>query len=31
MATPTKIHTPLTEKVVTSLSAGDMVLLSGEV
>jgi hypothetical protein len=26
-----KIKTPLTEEVITSLYAGDMVLLSGEV
>ena len=31
MATPKKIKTPLTEEVITSLHAGDMVLLSGEV
>jgi fumarate hydratase subunit beta len=28
---PKKINTPLTEEVITSLHAGDMVLLSGEV
>jgi fumarate hydratase subunit beta len=31
MATQRKIHTPLTSEVIASLSAGDMVLLSGEV
>ena len=31
MATPRKIKTPLTEEIITSLHAGDMVLLSGEV
>ena len=31
MATPRKIQTPLTEEIITSLYAGDMVLLSGEV
>jgi fumarate hydratase subunit beta len=31
MATPKKIKTPLTEEVISSLHAGDMVLLSGEV
>jgi len=31
MAAPRKIKTPLTEEVITSLHAGDMVLLSGEV
>jgi fumarate hydratase subunit beta len=31
MATPKKIKTPLTEEVITSLHAGDMVLLGGEV
>ena len=31
MSTPRKIKIPLTEEVITSLSAGDMVLLSGEV
>jgi fumarate hydratase subunit beta len=31
METPRKIKTPLTEEVITSLHAGDMVLLSGEV
>lgn len=31
MATPKNIHTPLTYEVITSLHAGDMVLLSGEV
>jgi len=31
MATPRKIQTPLTEEIITSLHAGDMVLLSGEV
>jgi fumarate hydratase subunit beta len=31
MATTRKIKTPLTEEVITSLHAGDMVLLSGEV
>jgi fumarate hydratase subunit beta len=31
MTIPKKIKTPLTEEVVTSLHAGDMVLLSGEV
>ena len=31
MATPRKIHTPLTEEIIASLHAGDMVLLSGEV
>lgn len=31
MATPRKIKTPLSEEVITSLHAGDMVLLSGEV
>jgi fumarate hydratase subunit beta len=31
MKTPKKIKTPLTEEIITSLHAGDMVLLSGEV
>jgi fumarate hydratase subunit beta len=31
MAAPQKIKTPLTAEVITSLHAGDMVLLSGEV
>jgi fumarate hydratase subunit beta len=31
MTTPRKIKTPLTEEVIASLRAGDMVLLSGEV
>jgi fumarate hydratase subunit beta len=31
MPTPRKIQTPLTEEIITSLHAGDMVLLSGEV
>ncbi len=31
MSTPRKIKIPLTEEVITSLSAGDMVLLSGDV
>ena len=31
MVTPRKIKTPLTEEIITSLHAGDMVLLSGEV
>ena len=31
MATPRKIHTPLTEEIIVSFHAGDMVLLSGEV
>jgi fumarate hydratase subunit beta len=31
METPTEIHTPLTEEIITSLHAGDMVMLSGEV
>ena len=31
MAAPTKINTPLTEEMITSLHAGDMVLLNGEV
>jgi fumarate hydratase subunit beta len=31
MATPRKIKTPLNEEIITSLHAGDMVLLSGEV
>ena len=31
MATPQKIKTPLTSEVIASLSAGDMVLLSGDV
>jgi fumarate hydratase subunit beta len=31
MSTPRKIKTPLTEEIITSLHAGDMVLLSGEV
>jgi fumarate hydratase subunit beta len=31
MAAPRKIKTPLTEKVITSLHTGDMILLSGEV
>ena len=31
METPRKIKTPLTEDIITSLNAGDMVLLSGEV
>lgn len=31
MSTPRKIKTPLTEEVIISLHAGDMVLLSGEV
>ncbi|MCE5210484.1 MAG: Fe-S-containing hydro-lyase [Deltaproteobacteria bacterium] len=31
MSTPQKIKTPLTEEVIISLHAGDMVLLSGEV
>jgi fumarate hydratase subunit beta len=31
MEAPRKIKTPLTEEVITSLHAGDMVLLSGEV
>ena len=31
MTTPRKIITPLTEEVIASLRAGDMVLLSGEV
>jgi len=31
MTTPRKIKTPLTEEVIASLQAGDMVLLSGEV
>jgi fumarate hydratase subunit beta len=31
METPRQIQTPLTEEVITSLHAGDMVLLSGEV
>ena len=31
MTTPRKIKTPLTEEVITSLHAGDMVLLSGEI
>jgi len=31
MATPTKIQTPLTDEVIASLHAGDIVLLSGEV
>ena len=31
MATPRKIHTPLTDEIIASLHAGDMVLLSGEV
>jgi fumarate hydratase subunit beta len=31
MNAPQKIKTPLTEEVITSLHAGDMVLLSGEV
>jgi fumarate hydratase subunit beta len=31
MAAPRKIKTPLTEEVIKSLHAGDMVLLSGEV
>jgi fumarate hydratase subunit beta len=31
MGIPRKIHTPLTNEVIVSLHAGDMVLLSGEV
>ena len=31
MGTPRKIKTPLTEDIITSLHAGEMVLLSGEV
>ncbi|MEN6422136.1 MAG: FumA C-terminus/TtdB family hydratase beta subunit, partial [Smithella sp.] len=31
MSTPQKIKTPLKEEIITSLHAGDMVLLSGEV
>jgi fumarate hydratase subunit beta len=31
MGTPRKIKTPLNEEIITSLHAGDMVLLSGEV
>jgi fumarate hydratase subunit beta len=31
MAAPRKIQTPLTNEIVTSLHAGDMILLSGEV
>ncbi|PKN76597.1 MAG: fumarate hydratase [Deltaproteobacteria bacterium HGW-Deltaproteobacteria-10] len=31
MALPRKIHTPLTDEVIASLNAGDMVLLSGDV
>ena len=31
MATPRKIQPPLTEEIITSLHAGDVVLLSGEV
>jgi fumarate hydratase subunit beta len=31
MATPIKIHTPLTDDVIATLHAGDMVLLCGEV
>ena len=31
MAAPRKIHTPLTDDVIATLHAGDMVLLSGEV
>ena len=31
MATPRKIKTPLSKEIITSLHAGDMVLLSGEV
>ena len=31
MAAPRKIHTPLTDEVIATLHAGDMVLLSGEV
>ena len=31
MITPRKINTPLTEEVIATLHAGDMVLLSGEV
>ncbi|MEN6433058.1 MAG: fumarate hydratase C-terminal domain-containing protein [Smithella sp.] len=31
METPRKIKTPLTEEIITSLHAGDMVLLSGEI
>jgi len=31
MAAPQKIRTPLTEEVITSLHAGDMILLSGEI
>jgi fumarate hydratase subunit beta len=31
MATPRKIKTPLTDEIIASLHAGDMVLLSGEV
>jgi fumarate hydratase subunit beta len=31
MGTPRKIHTPLTDEVIDTLHAGDMVLLSGEV
>ena len=31
MGTPQKIHTPLTDEVIATLHAGDMVLLSGEV
>ncbi len=31
LALPRKIHTPLTDEVIASLNAGDMVLLSGDV
>jgi fumarate hydratase subunit beta len=31
MTTPRKIKTPLNEEIITSLHAGDMILLSGEV
>ena len=31
MSTPRKIKTPLTEEIITSLKAGDMVRLSGEI
>jgi hypothetical protein len=31
MAAPQKIKTPLTEEIITSLHAEDMILLSGEV
>ena len=31
METPRKIKTPLTEDIITSLNAGDMVLLSGDI